>query len=137
MEPRNYKEYPTTSFWTEGDDDIVFFKYAPKLEMNITVAKEIVASRLSYTGGRPVYTLIDFTNVKSVTKEARDYMNSPEGGLKGVLGGAFLSKNVVATLFINLYLKVSHPIVPAKFFTAKEEALDWLNKIKSTKPQLV
>ena len=127
---RDYKEFPTISIWKEEEDDIVFFKYAPKLEMTIEVAREIVNSRLNYTGGRFVYTLIDFTNVKSVTKEARDYMNSAEGGLKGILGGAFLSNNVVATLFVNLYLKVSHPAIPAKFFTNRDEAIRWLKKIK-------
>jgi hypothetical protein len=136
MEMRNYKEYPTTAFWVEDDNDIIFFKYAPKLEMNIDVAKEIVKSRLAYTGGRSVFTIIDFTNVKSVTKEARDYMNSMEGGLKGVLGGAFLSNSVVATLFINLYLKVSNPTVPAKFFTNRQDAITWLKKIKAAKTQI-
>jgi hypothetical protein len=111
----------------------VFFKYSPYLEINIEIAKEIVNSRLDYSQKKSVYTLIDFTNVKSVTKEARDYMNSPDGGLKGILGGAFLSNSVVATLFINLYLKVSRPVVPARFFTDKEEAVKWLRKIKTEK----
>jgi hypothetical protein len=132
MEKRNYREYRTTSFWTSESDDIVFFKYAPRLEIDITVAKEIVESRLNYTKGRSVYTLIDFSNVKSVTKEARDYMNSPEGGLKGILGGAFLSNSVVATLFVNLYLKISNPSIPAKFFTSEKDALWWLMKTKNT-----
>jgi hypothetical protein len=136
MEKRNYKEYRTTSFWTEDSDDIVIFKYAPKLEINIEVAKEIVESRLNYTNGKSVYTLIDFSNVKSVTKEARDYMNSPDGGLKGILGGAFLSNSVVATLFVNLYLKISNPSVPAKFFTTEEDALWWLKKIKAVNAHL-
>lgn len=130
MEKRNYKEYKTTAYWTGISDDIVFFKYAPKLEIDIDVAKEIVKSRLHYTNGKSVYTIIDFSNVKSVTKEARDYMNSPEGGLKGILGGAFLSTSVVATLFVNLYLKISNPSVPAKFFTSEKDALWWLRKIR-------
>lgn len=134
MEKRNYKEYRTTSFWTAESDDIVYFKYAPKLEIDIDVAKEIVESRLHYTNGKSVYTLIDFSNVKSVTKEARDYMNSPEGGLKGILGGAFLSTSVVATLFVNLYLKISNPSVPAKFFTSEKDAMWWLRKIKNMTP---
>lgn len=134
MEKRNYKEYRTTSYWTTGNEDIVFFKYAPKLEIDIDVAKEIVESRLHYTRGRSVYTLIDFSNVKSVTKEARDYMNSPEGGLKGILGGAFLSNSVVATLFVNLYLKISSPSVPAKFFTTERDAMWWLRKIRKAAP---
>jgi hypothetical protein len=130
MEKRNYREYKTTSFWKEKDDDLIFFKYSPQLEINIDVAKEIVNSRLEYSENKPVYTLIDFTNVKSTTKEARDFMNSPEGGLKGILGGAFLSNSVVATLFINLYLKISKPVVPAHFFTDREEAINWLKKLK-------
>jgi hypothetical protein len=124
-----FKEYGNISFG-KVDSDIIFFKYKPRIEIDINTARDLVNSRLDYTGGQEVYTLIDFTNVKSVTKEARDYMNSPEGGLKGILGGAFLSNSVVATLFVNLYLKVSNPSIPAKFFTNSNDAVNWLKKIK-------
>jgi hypothetical protein len=113
--------------------DTIFGIYSPKLEIDINIAKELIDNRLDFTQGKPVFALIDFTNVKSVTKEARDYMNDPVAGLKGLLGGAFLSNNVVATLFVNLYLKVSHPTIPAKFFTSKTDAINWLMKIKSEK----
>lgn len=136
MEFKDTKEYENISFSSVGSG-IIFFKYAPSVNIDLNTAIRMVENRLEYTEGKPVYTLIDFTNVKSVTKEARDYMNSPEGGLKGILGGAFLSNNVVATLFVNLYLKVSNPVIPAKFFTNKEEAIKWLNKIKLERTQLV
>jgi hypothetical protein len=137
MEKRDFQKFEFTSFWKEEDDDIILWNYEPRLEMDLTIAKKLVKYRLEYTHNKDVYTLIDFTHVKSVTKEARDYMSNPEGGLRGVLGGAFLSNNVVAILFINLYLKVSNPIVPAKFFTRKEEALNWLKKIKAERKELV
>jgi hypothetical protein len=130
MMKREQKNYKTTSFWREEDNDIIFFEYVPLLEMDIEVANGIVRDRLDYTKGTSAFALIDFSNIKSVTKEARDYMNSSEGGLKGILGGAFLSRNVVATLFINLYLKINNPTVPAKFFTNRDEALKWLMKVK-------
>jgi hypothetical protein len=130
MAKKGIKQYKTTTFWMEDDPDILFFQYTPKIEIDITIAKEIINSRFDYTRGRPMYTLIDFSNVKSVTKEARDYMNDPEGGLKGILGGAFLSNNAVSTLFVNLYLRINKPTVPAKFFTRKEDALNWLKRIK-------
>jgi hypothetical protein len=123
------KEYGNITFG-KIENDIIFFKYKPSVEINITTAKDMVKNRMEYTGGKAVYTLIDFTNVKSVTKEARDYMNSPEGGLNGILGGAFLSNSIVATLFVNMYLKVNSPAIPAKFFTNTEDALGWLKKIK-------
>jgi hypothetical protein len=133
----NEVKYRHITIWTEDlYPDIIFGIYSPKLVIDISMAKELVDNRLDFTQGKPVYTMIDFTNVKSVTKEARDYMNNPEGGLKAVLGGAFLSNNVVATLFINLYLKVNNPSIPAKLFTNKAEAIHWLTKIKAEKPQL-
>ncbi len=126
---KDFKEFKTVTFWKK-DDNIIFFKYAPALDMDIEVARDMVASRLEYTKGESVYALIDVTNLKSTTKEARDYMNSTEGGLRGIKAGAFLSNNVVPTLLINMYLKVSNPPVPAKFFTSEEQALKWLMKIK-------
>ena len=132
MDRVDFQRFSTTSFWRkEGDDDIIFWNYAPGLEMDINIARELVKNRLEYTRGMSVYALIDVTNLKSTTKEARDFMNSSEGGLKGLLAGAFLSNSVVATLLVNLYLKVSSPKIPARFFTSGEEALNWLRKIKT------
>jgi hypothetical protein len=136
MEFIDKKEYERISFW-KIENDILLFKYAPKTEIDIDTAKQMVNDRLDYTSGKSIYALIDFTNVKSVTKEARDYMNSPTGGLRGIAGGAFLSNNVVATLFINLYLKVSNPSIPAKFFTSQRDALRWLQLIKTERTEVV
>lgn len=136
MEYLEKKEYKHISFW-KLEEDIVLFRYSPKVEIDLTIAHELVENRLDFAAGKSIYALIDFTNVKSVTKEARDYMNSAEGGLQGISGGAFLSNNVVATLFVNLYLKVSNPKIPAKFFTSQADALQWLKKIKTERMQLV
>jgi hypothetical protein len=128
------KEFKYLTIWSEDSDpDILFSSYSPRLEIDISIARELISNRLEFTSGQPAYVLIDFSQVKSVTKEARDFMNSPEGGLNGILAGAFLSSNVVATLFINLFLKVSKPIVPARFFNNQADALNWLRKIKSEK----
>jgi hypothetical protein len=124
------QEFRYTTLSKSADAEIIFATYVPKLEIDLAIAKELVENRMSFSENKEHYVLIDFTHVKSVTKEARDFMNAPEGGLRGVLGGAFLSNNVVATLFINLYLKVSHPSIPSKFFTDKTEAINWLKKIK-------
>ena len=128
----NKISYRYITVWREDHyPGLIFGVYAPRLEINLPVARELIENRLEYSGGEAAYFLIDFTNVKSVTKEARDYMNSPDGGLKGVLAGAFVSNNVVSTLLVNLFLKVCAPVVPAKFFTDRHEALRWLIRIKN------
>ena len=125
------QEFRYATLISDDDSEILYATYTPSLEITIEVAHELVENRITFCNNRPHFILIDFTNVRSVTKEARDYMNSTEGGLKRILGGAFLSNNVVATLFINLYLKISNPVIPAKFFTSKAEAVKWLSKIKA------
>ncbi len=130
MIQRDFYEDKNTSYWKEEEEDILFFKYAPQIEIDINIAKDLVRSRLEYSKGKSMYALIDFTNVKSCSKEAREYMNSPEGGLKGILGGAFLSNGVVTNVFINLFLRVNKPVVPAKFFTKKQDAINWLKELK-------
>jgi hypothetical protein len=130
MKRKEYR-YISVCFHDEMPD-IMFCSYAPHLMIDLPIAHELIENRLNFSGGRSVYTLIDFTNVKGVTKEARDYMNRIDGGLKGILGGAFISNNIMATLLINLLLKISKPSVPAKFFTNQQEALKWLRWIRYT-----
>jgi hypothetical protein len=133
---RNQSFYKNISFWQESDDGIIFWKYSPQIEIDIVIAKELVTDRLDYTNGKSVYALVDVTNIKSTTKEARDYLNAVEGGLQGLSAGAFLSNNVVSTLVINLFLKISSPAIPAKFFTDKNEALTWLKSVRTEKGKL-
>jgi hypothetical protein len=127
---RNVKQYEFITIWLEEDEDILISTYKPGLKVDINIAHSLVNSRLDYTGGQPKFMLIDFTNVGAATREARLYMNDPNGGLMGVLAGAFLANNAVATLFINLYLKINKPSVPARFFTNKADAIEWLKRLK-------
>jgi hypothetical protein len=113
--------------WIE--DGILFSNYQKNIIIDLDIAKKIIDDRVKFTKGKNYPILIDFTNLHSVTKEARDYMNDPEGGLRGLSGGAFLSNSLVTTLFVNLYLTINKPTIPAKFFTKRAEALHWLKEL--------
>ncbi len=131
MKRRDLKEYPFATFWKESEaEDVICNSYSANLNMNLDLAKDIVNSRLEYTRHKPAYLLIDVTNIISGTKEAREYMSDPEGGLKGILAGAFISNKVLTTVLINLFFKINKPKVPARFFTKKEDAMAWLLKVK-------
>ncbi|HSH67450.1 MAG TPA: hypothetical protein VLB84_17025 [Bacteroidia bacterium] len=113
--------------WIEND--ILFSNYQKNIIIDLDIAKKIIDDRVKFTKGKNYPILIDFTNLHSVTKEARDYMNAPDGGLKGLSAGAFLSNSLVTTLFVNLYLTINKPSIPAKFFTKKAEAITWLKEM--------
>jgi hypothetical protein len=133
MEKRNHQQFKHTSFWKEEDDNILFWDYCPLTVIDIEIAKELVEDRLKYSEGKALYSIADVTNLKSVTKDAREYMSSPDGGLRGILGGAFLSNSIVNNMVVNLYLKMNKPSVPAKFFTKKEDAVTWVRGLKKLK----
>jgi hypothetical protein len=119
-------ELETREVYFRIEDGILFCSYKKQLEIDLQIAKKIVSDRLVFTKGTSFPLLIDFSNIKSATKEARDYMNSQDGGLKGVICGAFIGSNPLATLFINLYLKINKPPIPALFFAKKDDAILWL-----------
>ena len=123
------KRIETKDVFYEIDDGILFCSYKENIMLDINVAKRIVSDRLAFSKGTDYLILIDFNNLKSADKDAREYMNSPNGGLKGLIGGAFVSDKIVASVFINLYLKINKPKIPTKFFTQRIDALNWLKSI--------
>jgi hypothetical protein len=123
------KEYPYITCRTELDDTIVFAEYASNLKVNLIMAKEMVASRIDFTENKAHYVIIDVSNVKQVTAEAKEYMQSPEGGLKNILGAAFLASNPVAALIANIFIK-SPKEFEAKFFYNKASAIRWIEELK-------
>ncbi len=125
------KEYKYVTLWTKGeDDDILFASYLPKLHIDINIARELVENRLDFSANTPHFVVIDFSNVGTTTKDARDFMNAPEGGLNCVLAAAFISKSVVSTFFVNLFLSIYKPDIPARFFNKKEGAVAWCRDLR-------
>lgn len=124
------KKIETDEVIYEISDQILFCSYKKNLILDINAAKSIVKDRLEFTEGKNYFILIDFNNLKSADKEAREYMNDPRYGLKGLLGGAFISQKTTASIFINLYLKINKPIIPTKFFSNREEGLAWLKELQ-------
>jgi hypothetical protein len=123
------KKYSHITCRTELDDNIVFAEYADNLKVDMVIAKDLVASRIDFTEGKAHYVIIDVSNVKQVTAEAKEYMQSPEGGLKNILGAAFLASNPVSTLIANIFIK-SPKEFEAKFFYSKESAIRWIEGLQ-------
>jgi hypothetical protein len=123
------KSYPLTIINTEDDEDIVFIEYRENLVVNLSFAKEIVESRLDFTEGKMHYVILDMTNVKSVTPDAKVYLLDPETGIKNILGAAFIAGNPVAALIANVFVKPPKNF-PSKFFSRKSAALTWITELK-------
>ncbi|MDD4218148.1 MAG: hypothetical protein PHZ24_12545 [Bacteroidales bacterium] len=111
-------------------DDILHVTYKPNALITLEAAKQVVKDRLEYVNFVPKCILAEVSNIKNSSKEAREYLSKSDGGLKGIIAGAFVSKQVFSYFILNLFFKIVMPSVPTKYFMEKEQALEWLHEIQ-------
>lgn len=123
------KEYPLIICSLDSYTDIVVTKIKNVLHLDINAAKELVASRLDFMRDKKHYVLIDISDIKHYTAEAKLYMQNPDTGLKNILGAAFVASNPISILIANVFIKTKINF-PAKFFAKKADALNWIRELK-------
>ena len=110
--------------WKE--DGILYSVYSENLNINIEIAKNCVETRIAYSQGISYPVLIDMKGVKSVTKEARDYL--ADEGARLIKGGALIVESALNKMLGNLFLRINKPKIPVKLFTDEKEAKEWLQQ---------
>jgi hypothetical protein len=109
--------------------NIIFVEFRDKLVVDLEIAKELVANRIEFTSNKGYYCLIDFSNIKQVTQEAKQYMQDPETGFKNILCSAFIASNPVSALLANVFAKAPK-LIPSRFFYNKTDALRWIKEVQ-------
>ena len=113
----------------EIKDDILYVIYPPGTIITLEAAKDIVKQRLAYTNNVPYRLVVSGEGLRAVDKEARSYLSKE--GAEGVMAGVLLVNSIYTEFFGNFFLNISKPLNPAKLFTDKEKALEWLEQFKS------
>lgn len=122
-----YLENDYAEIWFENG--IVHIVYKPGCVLNINNIKLIVQCRLKVSAGTKGPILIDLRNLVSSDNATRAYLATPEAE-KYLSAGAMLITNEIQKLLMNLYLKIDKPNLPARVFTNREKALEWLEQFK-------
>ena len=113
-------------FWiTQG---ILHSEYKKDFNMTLENSKEIYALRKKITQGEKVYFIYDITKLKSRSKEARDY--GAIHGLEDLAGSAIIVNSGLTQLLYNIFITLKKVDIPVKAFRIKEEAFEWLLKLK-------
>ena len=94
--------------------------------LSLDVAKECVNLRCKAAAGKDYLTFIDLTKLKSVDKEAREYMSSE--GTFSVKASALLIDSAISKFIANFFLQVNKPKIPTRLFTSKSAAFKWLRQ---------
>jgi len=74
---------------------------------------------------------IDVTEVKGVSKEARDYLGTEEGS-DLLIAAAIYTNSKLSTFLANFFMRVNlvSTNYPVRLFTDRKKAMDWLAHLK-------
>jgi hypothetical protein len=76
--------------------------------------------------------VIEFSNVREITPEAKDFLLRKDGGAYNILGVAFLANNPVSALIANIFIKSKNEF-PSRYFSTKANAMQWIAELRWTK----
>ena len=122
-----YIESEYSIMWIENG--IGYQSYKPGINITLEIAKQMVKDRIQSFNGiaRPVF--VDIRSLKSIDAASRRYFASKEAG-ELILAGAIYLASPLARWAGNVFLNIDVPITPAKLFTDKDKALEWLERFK-------
>lgn len=125
---QNFYEDEFSSMWIE--DGIGYQVYKKDLVINLDIAKRMVEKRIEAFEGiaRPV--CVDVRNLLTIDAESRKYFASKEAG-QLILAGAIYLNNPITRWVGNVFMLVDKPLTPAKLFTDKNKALEWLQQYRT------
>lgn len=117
----------------EIKEGVVLAVYKQGIEVNLEIAKQAVQTRLDYQIDVDLPCFVDATGIKSVTREARQYLGKQ--GSELVTFAGLLSHSPVGRTIGNFYMNITKPTIPTKFFKSEESAIKWLKEKHELKYQ--
>lgn len=112
-----------------NDEGIIIAIAATQEYHTLAAAKENTAINLKIAGGIRRPFLIDMSNVKSMSREARVYYAGNEP-LKAITAVAILTNSNVGKMVANFFIGLTQQLMPTKMFTDVNEAIKWLSAFK-------
>ncbi len=124
------RELDTDYVHLEIKDGILVGIYKKGLKINLSIAREIVQSRLAFTENKIFPALIYNQGVISMDKEARQFLSSPEG-IKGLKAAAIILDSPFGSFLGNFFLSVNKTSMPVRIFSKTGSASKWLAQFVS------
>ena len=107
------------------DSGILVATYKRRMQVNLSIAREIVRARLAFAGRMPRPVLVKNEGVVEMDREAREYVTSGDG-IAGISAAAILTDQL-STIYIMSFIQTVATPFPMEHFAAEEEAMRWLS----------
>ena len=112
----------------EIKEGIIYANYKQGVVITLQMAKDMVTQRMDFAKNISYPAVVFIDGVKSVSKEARDYLANE--GTVGLIAGALVIKSTYNAFIGNFFLRLTKPPFPSKMFTDINAALEWLEQYK-------
>ena len=119
-------ETRTHRFWLRPEG-YLYCKIKEEAEINYTDAVASIEAIAKITGNMALPVFCDARQLKSASKEAREYYAGVEAQ-KNLKAAAILIGSPLTKSVVNFFLLFNKPPYPIKMFTSEEEALQWIKK---------
>jgi hypothetical protein len=113
-------------YWIE--DGILYSSYKMPVDVTLENAKAIIELRHAISNNEKQYWCQDITNLKSFTKEGRDYADIH--GQDFLYATAVIVNSHITMFIFNIFIKIKTPRIPFQAFKNKEAAVAWLKELK-------
>jgi hypothetical protein len=115
---------PTANIWLD-ENDILHMELLPKAVLTLAAVQHNTEVVRRISNGKPRPVFIDIIEIGGITREARQY-SAGEGVNEVLTALAILIGSPVTRTLGNIWFGINKPIFPARLFTSKDEALEWL-----------
>lgn len=110
------------------ENGIVYVIFKENVDVTLENAKTSIESGKKITGMKKYPTIIHLQNIRSISKEARDYFSGKE--TEPICSAvALIISSPIATVLGNFFLGMNKAIYPLRLFRSVEEAEKWLRSL--------
>ena len=104
---------------------ILVASYKRWRRVTLEMAREIVQTRLDFTGREPRPVLINNLGVVQFDKAARVYVSAGDG-IAGVKAAAIMEDRLATSIIMSFILIFERPPMPVRTFRERNGAMTWL-----------
>jgi hypothetical protein len=109
------------------ENGILIATYKRRTLVTLEMAKEIVQTRLDFTGREPRPVMVINQGVIQIDKSARKYVSSNDG-VAGIKAAAIIVNHLSTSIIMTFILTIERPEIPARMFTRQGKAMAWLER---------
>jgi hypothetical protein len=119
-------ETRTARLWL-GEDGIIRKIFLPNAQETLADALESEEVIRKISGGKKLPILVDFTALRGMEPDARDYYISERAGsLLAACGG--ITRSMIGRVISNFFIGFNKPPTPVKLFSTEEQSIEWLKQ---------